>query len=156
MKKLLFIAVLGFMTAVQVNGQTELANPQQTEITKGPIMHFESLVVDYGEIEQHSEPLRVATFVNTGTEPLIIESARGSCGCTVPSYAKEPILPGESSKIEIRYATDRLGKINKTVTLTTNQGGDPIVLKVVGNVSPVDHAEGLPEAPVSIIKSEKN
>ena len=118
--------------------------------TDGPMMNLESLVVDYGEIEQNSEPLRVLNFTNTGTEPLIIKSARGSCGCTVPEWPKEPIMPGEASTIEIRYATNRLGKFSKTVTLTTNEDGEPRVIKVQGNVSQGE--DSVPEAPANIFK----
>ncbi len=116
----------------------------------GPLMDLESLVVDYGEIEQDSEPLRVLKFTNTGNSPLIIKSARGSCGCTVPDWPKEPIMPGEASQLEIRYATNRLGKFSKTVTLTTNEEGEPRVIKVQGNVSKSQNS--VPEAPANIFK----
>jgi len=116
----------------------------------GPIMELESLVVDYGEIDQHSEPLRVLKFTNTGTAPLIIKSARGSCGCTVPEWVKEPIMPGEESEIQIRYATNRLGKFSKTVTLTTNEEGEPRVIKVQGHVHETENS--VPEAPANIFK----
>jgi len=121
----------------------------------GPIMTFESLEVPYGAIDQHSEPLRNLSFTNTGTEPLVIKSARGSCGCTVPIWPKEPIMPGETSNIEIRYATDRIGKFSKTVTITTNEGGDPHVVKVHGNVSKADDTQSVPKAPASIITGGK-
>lgn len=117
---------------------------------EGPTMNLESLVVDYGEIEQNSEPLRVLNFTNTGTAPLIIKSARGSCGCTVPEWPKEPIMPGEASTIEIRYATNRLGKFSKTVTLTTNEEGEPRVIKVQGHVR--EGENNVPEAPANIFK----
>lgn len=117
---------------------------------EGPQMDLESLVVEYGEIDQHSEPLRVLKFTNTGTEPLIIKSARGSCGCTVPDWPKEPIMPGEENQLEIRYATNRLGKFSKTVTLTTNVEGEPIVIKVQGHVHEAENS--VPEAPANIFK----
>ena len=117
----------------------------------GPTMAFETLVVDYGTIEQNSEPLRVIKFTNTGNEPLVIKNARGSCGCTVPTWPKEPIMPGEESKIEIRYSTNRLGKFSKKVTLTTNAPGPAIVLTVQGNV--LKEKEGVPSADPNILKS---
>jgi hypothetical protein len=127
----LFIGAFSFATA--------------QEGVEGPIMTFETLTVDYGTIEQNGDPLRVAEFTNTGTEPLVISNARGSCGCTVPVWPKEPIMPGESSQIEIRYDTKRLGKINKTVTLTTNQAGEPIVLRVKGQINKAVEQESVPE-----------
>lgn len=104
------------------------------EAETGPKMEFESTVVDYGTIAKNSDPIRIAKFTNTGTEPLIIKNAKGSCGCTVPSWTKEPIMPGESSEIEVRYTTNRVGTINKTVRITTNEGGQPHVLRVKGKV----------------------
>jgi len=147
MKSLLFtvcFALVSFLAVGQID-QNQDAAPAD-----GPVMTLESMVVDYGTIEQHSEPLRVLKFTNTGTAPLIIKSARGSCGCTVPKFAKEPIMPGEESEIEIRYATNRLGKFSKTVTLTTNEEGDSRVIKVQGHVN--ESEQSVPDAPANIFK----
>jgi len=73
----------------------------------------------------------------------------------VPIWPKEPIMPGEEANIEIRYATDRIGKFSKTVTITTNETGDPHVVKVHGNVSKADDAQSVPKAPASIITGGK-
>ena len=119
----------------------------------GPVMELASTTVDFGTIEKDSEPFRTVTFKNVGTEPLIIKNAKGSCGCTVPTYEKAPILPGETSVIKIRYATNRLGKINKTVTLHTNEGDNvKRVLKVIGmvNKKPVQ-PEAVPVAAPTIL-----
>lgn len=102
---------------------------------KGPVATFEKTEIDYGKIEQGSEPLRIFTFKNTGTEPLIISNAQGSCGCTVPTYPKEPIMPGQTSKIEVRYDTQRIGGFTKSVTLTTNEANSTRVLTIKGEVS---------------------
>jgi len=141
--QLLFVACLTLAVSTQATAQTDAI--QQTEMADGPVMTFDNLVVEYGEIVQHSDPLRVAKFTNTGTEPLIIKNARGSCGCTVPTYPKEPIMPGESAEIEIRYDTKRMGRISKTVTITTNQPGDAIVLKVKGNITKAAKEESIPK-----------
>ncbi len=132
-------------------GQLEPTDLISAESVDGPQMTLESTVVDYGTIEQHSEPLRLLNFTNTGNAPLIIKSARGSCGCTVPEWPKEPIMPGEASQIEIRYATNRLNKFSKTVTLTTNEEGvEPHVITVKGNVLEAENS--VPEAPANIFK----
>lgn len=114
---------------------------------KGAKMQFESEEVDYGDIQQDSEPLRVFSFKNTGTEPLVITSAKGSCGCTVPNYPKEPIMPGATSEIEVRYDTHRIGSFTKTITLTTNavnsttdKPAGTFVLRIKGKVDmPADN-----------------
>ena len=148
--KYLFIIFL-VMTAAQFSAQEIIQdpNPQSSEMENdapGPIMTFESMVVDYGTIQQNAEPLRKLSFTNTGDAPLIIQNARGSCGCTVPTWPKKPIMPGETEALEIRYATNRLGSFSKTVTLTTNEvGGEPHVVKVKGKVLKPEAEESVPE-----------
>lgn len=115
------------------------------ENVDGPVLTLDNDVVDYGEIEQGSEPLRKVSFTNTGNAPLVISNAKGSCGCTVPTWPREPIAPGESADIEIRYDTKRTGSINKRVTLTTNDATGNYVIRVVGHISQKVEEEGLPE-----------
>lgn len=143
--KVLFVVALGLLIATIGFGQ-------DAEMVDGPVMSFDNLVVDYGDIEQHSDPLRIAKFTNTGTAPLVIKNARGSCGCTVPTYPKEPIMPGETAELEIRYDTKRVGKINKTVTITTNELTDPIVLKVVGKIARAAKEESVPKPKTGLFK----
>ncbi|MFN0202784.1 MAG: DUF1573 domain-containing protein [Bacteroidia bacterium] len=114
---------------------------------KGPIATFEKTEVDYGKIKQGSEPLRIFSFKNTGTEPLIISGAQGSCGCTVPTYPKEPIMPGQTSKIEVRYDTQRIGGFTKSVTLTTNEANPTRVLTIKGEVDAKPADAPAPDAP---------
>ncbi len=109
-----------------------------------PVMSFDATEVDYGTIAQGSDPLRKVKFKNTGTEPLIIKNAVGSCGCTVPSFKHEPIMPGETSEIEIRYDTQRVGAINKVVTITTNESASQRILVVKGTVTEKRAEEGTP------------
>ena len=131
----------------------QVQSTDEKTAASGPVMELASETVDYGTIEQDSEPYRTVSFKNTGTEPLIIKNAKGSCGCTVPTYPKEPILPGEEKEIKIRYATNRLGKINKTVTIFTNEGTDvKRVLKVIGEVKKKpEQPEGVPTVPPTVI-----
>ena len=160
MKKFILLSfVFAAFSMVAVAQTEEPVKVEQTETAEqseqsdgGPIMSLESNTVDYGTIKQHGEPLRTLKFTNTGTEPLVIKNARGSCGCTVPTWPKEPIMPGAEADIEIRYATNRLGKINKTVKITTNEGGDPHVIKVVGNILKAEEEESVPASAPSILK----
>lgn len=127
---------------------------QEKENQSGAQIMFESETVDYGVIEQGSEPFRVFTFTNTGTEPLIITQAKGSCGCTVPTYPKEPIAPGETGEIKVRYDTNRLGKFTKRVTLTTNAPEDKTMLTIKGEVlKKAEEPEGLPVNEANPFKS---
>ncbi len=121
----------------------------------GPKMDFEATTVDYGTIEHNSDPYRVFKFKNNGGEPLIISHAKGSCGCTVPEYSKDPVMPGQSGEIKVRYATNRIGVFQKTVTLTTNAQPSIIVLTIKGKVNaPATPEETTtPETPKAAPKS---
>ena len=95
---------------------------------------FVTETLDYGTILKGADGNREFVFTNTGNEPLIISSCKGSCGCTVPKCPTEPILPGETSKIKVKYDTNRLGKVTKMVTVTSNAGEPTKTIKIVVNV----------------------
>lgn len=76
---------------------------------------------DFGTVKQHTENVHVFKFTNTGSEPLVIQNAQGSCGCTVPDYPKEPIMPGNSGEIKVKYSPgSQIGQQTKTVAITSN------------------------------------
>ncbi|MCB0571803.1 MAG: DUF1573 domain-containing protein [Phaeodactylibacter sp.] len=135
MKKVLSVMAMLLVVALGYS-QNENAVPQVAAEAQqdGPIMAFETESIDYGVIEQGSDPFRIFKFTNTGTAPLIITNAKGSCGCTVPTYPKEPIAPGATSEIKVRYDTNRLGKFTKRVTITTNAGSEQKMLTISGEV----------------------
>ena len=143
--KHLFALIAFFAFATFATAQD--APAAEPAASNGPNMDFEKTEMDYGTIDKGSDPLRIFNFTNTGTEPLVIKSAKGSCGCTVPSYPKEPILPGEASTIEVRYDTKRVGPFRKSVTLTTNEDVGKRVLKIKGKVlAPAAEPEAVPES----------
>ena len=129
-KALLSLSFLAF-TAFSTMAQTEAI---QVENPKAPEIVFETEVIDYGKIDKGANGVREFKFTNTGKSPLIISNARGSCGCTVPTWPKEPIKPGESSVIKVKYDTNRPGPINKSVTITSNAKTPTKVLRIKGNV----------------------
>jgi hypothetical protein len=102
-----------------------------------PQIEFDSTTIDYGTIENGSDGERVFSFTNTGNADLIITNVKSSCGCTIPKKPEDPIAPGESSEIVVRYDTNRVGPFRKTITVSTNQENDPIIaLKIKGTVRP--------------------
>jgi hypothetical protein len=130
MKKILFILFIGILS-ISANGQTK------EEIKKdftGPVFEFENDVIDYGDIAANSDGNRTFKFKNIGKSPLIITAVKGSCGCTVPTKPEEPIMPGDSGEIKVKYATNRIGAFSKTVTITSNAYEPTVVLKVKGRV----------------------
>jgi hypothetical protein len=143
MKHLTLIAALLLTSVATVFSQEEkqkIENPNAPEIT------FETEVIDYGTIEQGANGVREFKFTNTGKEPLIITNAKGSCGCTVPSWPKEPIKPGESGVIKVKYDTRRVGPINKSVTVYSNAKTPVKVLRIKGTVKPAPK-ETIPAKP---------
>jgi hypothetical protein len=103
---------------------------------------LEKLVHDYGNIMQGGNGECEFKFTNNGKEPLVITNCMGSCGCTVPQCPKEPILPGKSGVIKVKYDTNRVGGIYKTVTVNSNAKSGNVVLTIKGNVEqkPVEEA----------------
>jgi hypothetical protein len=99
--------------------------PKLSETRAKTVLKFKQITHNFGSIQQDSKNTKIFTFTNTGSEPLIIENAKGSCGCTVPKFPKEPIKPGDTGEIEVVYSPGKQkGAQNKTITITANT--DPI------------------------------
>ncbi len=97
------------------------ASGKQAELGSAPVMQFNELKHDFGKITQGEKVSYSFVFKNTGGSDLVISSAQGSCGCTVPSFPKEAIKPGQESKIDVKFDSDgKSGLVEKTVTLVTN------------------------------------
>ena len=129
MKKVIYL--LGIMLLM-----TGVAKAQDKETVQlGPEIEFEKVVHDYGDVPYNGNGECEFRFTNTGTEPLLVQKPKSSCGCTIPSWPNEPILPGESDVIKVTYRTNRAGNINKTVTVTSNAvKNSTVVLRIKGRV----------------------
>jgi hypothetical protein len=140
MKKSVIVVVALFASATFVKAQstsapTGTASAVATQVNpNAPEAEFEKEVLDYGTIAYDSNGEREFKFKNTGKEPLIIYSATGSCGCTVPTAPKEPIKPGETGVIKVHYDTKRPGNFEKTVTVSTNGKTANKTLRIKGIV----------------------
>ena len=111
------------------------AKAQDAKTQSGPEIEFEKTVHDYGDVPYNGNGECEFRFTNTGNEPLLIQKPKSSCGCTIPSWPQEPILPGESDIIKVTYRTNRPGIINKTVTVTSNaRKNSTVVLRIKGRV----------------------
>lgn len=121
MKKIILVAAIALISFA-TNAQAKI--------------QFKTDTIDYGQVEKGSDGLRIFEFINTGTEPLIIQDVKSSCGCTVPEKPKDPIAPGASSVIKVKYDTKRVGKIRKTVTVYSNASEPIKALKIKGEVMP--------------------
>ena len=100
-------------------------------------MTFAKYEHDFGTIKQDTENKQIFKFTNTGSEPLIIESATGSCGCTVPNYPKSPIPPGGTGDIEVVYKPGKQENAQqKTVTVVANTEPKETTLRIKAQVTP--------------------
>jgi hypothetical protein len=95
---------------------------------------FKTETIDYGEIEKGSNGLRIFQFKNIGDVPLIIENVYSSCGCTVPAWTKTAVAPGKTGEIEVKYDTNRVGPIRRTITVYSNAEEPVKALKIKGKV----------------------
>ncbi len=126
--------ILSFLFALVSIAYTNVASAQ---IETGAKIEFKKETHDYGTVKFGENGDCTFEFKNSGNEPLIISNAKGSCGCTVPDWPKEPIAPGETGKITVHYDTQRAGAINKSVTINSNAINEPIkVIRIKGNVLP--------------------
>lgn len=99
------------------------------------IIAFEAETVDYGTIAQNSDGERTISFKNTGDAPLLITDVKSSCGCTVPSFSKTPVMPNETGEIVVKYNTAKIGVFNKTVTVLSNASEASKQIKIKGEVT---------------------
>ena len=132
----------------------EQSTPKQEKKSKAKIAEitFESLEHDYGNIYKGDNGECEFVFKNTGKAPLQITNARASCGCTVPSWPRDPIAPGKKSVIKVKYDTNRLGTINKSITVTSNAVNNSVVLHIKGSISEKP-AQSVPEQQAPMMKA---
>ncbi|MFH4967833.1 DUF1573 domain-containing protein [Gaetbulibacter sp. M240] len=134
---ILFIGLLSF----SVNAQDKVAK-----------IEFKTDVIDYGTIEKGADGVRIFEFTNTGNAPLIISKVTSSCGCTIPKKPDQPILPGETGQIEVKYDTNRVMPIRKTITVISNADTPTVALKIKGNVVNPNQSSMLQKKDKSVVQ----
>ncbi len=126
-----FSLVLFVMVA---KSQTTNTQTKKNVNTNDPEITFENIVHNYDTIKKGSDGACEFKFKNTGKEPLILSNVRSSCGCTVPTWPKDPILPGKTGVINVVYDTQRVGGIYKSITVLSNAKTSTVVLSIKGMV----------------------
>jgi hypothetical protein len=142
---------------LQINSNTNLSGPSSSAPSapattlKADDMAFSDLNHDFGTVLEGPDATCKFTFVNKGNEPMVIQKAQASCGCTVPTYSKEPIPPGQTGTIDVAFHTagKPAGPFNKTITVTSNAGVKILNIKGVVEKAP---ATSVPEN-TSMIKT---
>ena len=119
MKQIITILFIG-LVSFSVNAQAKI--------------EFKTDTIDYGTIEKGSNGVREFEFTNTGNEPLIVSKVSSSCGCTIPKKPDGPIMPGKTGVIEVKYDTNRVNPIRKTITVISNAETPTVALKIKGLV----------------------
>lgn len=128
-------------------GQTQSSDVKPVENKNQAEFKFDVVEYNYGSIKQGESVTYNFKFTNTGKEPLVITSAHGSCGCTVPDWPKEPIKKGGDGVIKVTFnSAGKMGPQDKTVTINSNAKSNPMVLHIKGNVEAPPAAPATPAA----------
>ncbi|WP_133757381.1 DUF1573 domain-containing protein [Gelidibacter sediminis] len=117
--------------AILFVGMLSVSAFAQTKVAK---IEFKTDVIDYGTIEKGADGVRVFEFTNTGNAPLIISRVTSTCGCTIPKKPEAPILPGDTGEIQVKYNTQLVNPIRKTITVISNAETPTVALKIKGEV----------------------
>lgn len=149
MKKVLFtVAIMTFAAGASFAQGKKLTKttPVNTPVEQSNVvdnthfLKFNKETHDFGNVKKGDPTSFDFVFTNTSKEPISILSAKSTCGCTVPKYSTDPIMPGKTGSIKVTYDSNRVGPINKPVTITTSAGTKVVHIK--GNI------EKTPEASV--------
>lgn len=132
----LLLMLCFFVGLSNVSAQQLAATPvvYKTENTAA-LVTWDKTQYDFGKIPHDIPATAEFILTNTSDKPLIIKDAKGSCGCTVPTWKKDMIAPGESTTIKATYNAKKQGKFSKSVTVVTNLHEKPIVLSIKGEVA---------------------
>ncbi|HTI57971.1 DUF1573 domain-containing protein [Mucilaginibacter sp.] len=139
MKKLFLALMAAGMLMVACNNQSGSTASNDTNATSPadkPVMKFEKETHDFGKIKDGEKITYEYKFTNTGKSPLIITDAKASCGCTIPEWPKEPIKPGESSKIKVTFnSAGKVGLQDKQILVTANTNPAQNIVHLIGEVT---------------------
>ena len=144
MKKFIILLIIPLFALLQANAQTQpsvaptsanSAAPAKAEVNpNAPVAKWDATVKELGEIPRNIPKTAEFTLTNEGKDPLIINSAKASCGCTNMKYSSEPILSGKSTIVSATYNAAVPGAFTKSVTVITNADPNPVVLQFKGSV----------------------
>jgi len=133
--------------AVQANQQATTAdNPNAGDF------NFSEETYDFGKIPKGTPVVHEFGFTNTGKEPIVISNVQASCGCTTPSWPKEPILPGKTSTIKVQYNAANPGGFNKSITVTSNAKTPTKVIYIKGTVE-AQSDQTTPDKPANMLSA---
>jgi len=144
-KSILIIAIISafVFTSCKENAADKVSEENVAEAAdrdanagKFPVITFNEKEFDFGTIDQGTKVEHVFKFTNTGDAPLVIVNAKSSCGCTVPTYPKTPIAPGEEAELLVKFNGSGKNQISKTITITANTEAGKETLKIKAFINP--------------------
>ncbi len=124
-------------TAAADKGNIPGTNLGATPVPAGPTtsIQYDGVIYDFGVADEGTVVKHIFKFKNTGSEPLVISNAKGSCGCTVPTWPKQPVPPGATGEIAVEFNTKgKPGRQSKQVTVTANTNPTDTHLEITGEV----------------------
>lgn len=110
--------------------------PEDSAKVHGEEIWFQEVLHDYGQIEEDSDGTWSFAFKNLGDEAIVINRVRSTCGCTIPDWPQEPIEPGASGEIAVKYNTATTGTFMKSVMVYSTAVNSPVKLQIKGKVVP--------------------
>ncbi len=133
MKRTLLLSFALTLGLVAYQNASSTSIPAAMSRIFGAMWKWEKTEYSFGKIEQNKPVTAIFKFTNTGDAPLVLTTVAPSCGCTAPTYSKEPIMPGQEGTVEAKYNAAAMGAFTKTITVTANTSA-PIVLTISGEV----------------------
>lgn len=128
MKKSVLLLLMFTITIISVNGQ-ELKTTVKSAAGDSTTIAFTETTHGYGTMTKGADGNYTFTFKNTGSLPLVLTNVKSSCGCTVATWPREPIAPGKTGEIKVKYDTNRAGPFQKTITVTSNAKTTVLIIK---------------------------
>ena len=110
----------------------------QEKKEKSAEMTFKETFHNFKTVNYKSDVSFNFVFKNTGKKPIVITKVQSSCGCTIPSWEKEPVSKNKTGIIKVKYDSDRLGQFQKTVKVYSNAKNSPVTLIIKGEVKVTD------------------
>jgi len=126
MKKYILISALSVFVFTNIFCQDTSGDKKKSHA------EFEETIYDFGTLEKDADASHIFEFKNTGKIELVVSNVKTSCGCTTPSYSKEPIKKGKIGTIKVKYDSRRIGNFNKSVTVYSNADNSPTILRIKG------------------------
>lgn len=151
-----FLLALTFFLATALVSQAQDKKAETKTNPNAPVFKFQEEIFDFGEIPEGPQVTHEFKFKNIGKEPLVLANVKASCGCTTPSWPKEPVLPGKESSVTATYNTQgRVGPFTKAISITSNASEAVKVISIKGTVLSPEQEKSVPVKAPALMMAPK-